>query len=113
MKTVLRLFIVIASLTAAARAQENPLSPGSASNPPPKNPLERDTPAPAPVAPAASAPIVLKMATVSDPGSGNMPSHTILAPAGWKVEGSAWWPPPALFNILPTQDIKVIAPDGR
>lgn len=57
--------------------------------------------------------IVLKPHLVKDPGSGNMDSHVLLVPAGWQVEGKAWWPPPQLFNILPSQDIKVTAPDGR
>ncbi len=57
--------------------------------------------------------VLMKLHTLNDPGSGNMPSHTILAPADWKVEGGAWWPAPQFFNILPTQDIKVTAPDGR
>ncbi|CAN5433885.1 hypothetical protein BH09PLA1_BH09PLA1_12650 [soil metagenome] len=57
--------------------------------------------------------IVMKLHTLVDKGMGNMESHTVLAPAGWTVEGGGWWPPPALFNILPSQDVKVIAPDGR
>lgn len=57
--------------------------------------------------------IVLKPHVVKDPGSGNMDSHVVLVPAGWQVEGQAWWAPPQLFNILPSQDIKVTAADGR
>ena len=51
--------------------------------------------------------------TLNDPQSGNMPSHTLLAPKGWTVEGGAWWAGPNYFNVLPSQDIKVRAPDGR
>lgn len=65
--------------------------------------------------PPATAPatVVMKRHVVRDKGMGDMESHAILAPAGWRVEGGAWWPPPALFAILPSQDVKVIAPDGR
>ncbi|MBC8107508.1 MAG: hypothetical protein H7Z14_13025 [Anaerolineae bacterium] len=65
--------------------------------------------------PAATQPsrIVMKLHTLNDPGSGNMESHTVLAPAGWTVQGGAWWPPQQCFNILPSQEIKIIAPDGR
>src|SRR5690606_34267818 len=51
--------------------------------------------------------------TLTDPGSGNMPSHTVLAPTGWTVTGGAWWPGPNFFNILPSQDVTITAPDGR
>lgn len=57
--------------------------------------------------------IVLRPHVLKDPGTGNMDSHVVLAPVGWKVEGGGWWPPPQLFKILPSQDIKVTAPDGR
>ena len=61
----------------------------------------------------ASTPLVLKLHKVRDKGSGNMESHTILAPKGWKVSGGAWWAPTALFNIHPSQDISVTSPDGH
>ena len=61
---------------------------------------------------AAGNALVLKKHTVQDPGSGNMDSHTILAPRGWKVEGSAWWAHSKYFRILPSQDIKITSPDG-
>ncbi|HEX8339340.1 MAG TPA: hypothetical protein VF624_00380 [Tepidisphaeraceae bacterium] len=57
--------------------------------------------------------VVLKLKTFNDPLSGGMPSHTVLVPDGWTAEGGAWWAGPALFKILPSQDIKLIAPDGR
>lgn len=57
--------------------------------------------------------IVMKPHTVNDPGSGSMPSHTVLVPADWTVEGAAWWAGPNLFSILPSQNIKIAAPDGR
>lgn len=56
--------------------------------------------------------VVLKPHVTKDPGSGNMDSHVVLVPAGWTVEGGAWWPPAQLFKILPSQDIKVTGPDG-
>jgi hypothetical protein len=66
-------------------------------------------------APPAQAPpaMVMKQHTFNDPGMGNMPSHTILAPKDWTATGSAWWPPQNLFRILPSQDIRITAADGR
>jgi hypothetical protein len=58
-------------------------------------------------------PIVMKRHVLVDKGMGDMKSHTILAPDGWKVEGGASWPPPDQFKVLPSQNVKVIAPDGR
>lgn len=57
--------------------------------------------------------VVLRKHTFKDPGSANMDSHTVLAPKGWKVEGGPWWTRQAYFNVLPSQDIKITAPDGR
>lgn len=65
-----------------------------------------------PAAPKPKETVVLKQATLKDPGSGGMDSHTILAPKDWKVEGGAWWPNLKFFRILPSQDITVTAPDG-
>ncbi len=57
--------------------------------------------------------ITMKQHVLSDPGMNNMKSHTVLAPADWKVEGGGWWAGPNFFKILPSQDITVTAPDGR
>lgn len=57
--------------------------------------------------------IVLKQQVLKDKGSGDMESHTVLAPVGWKVDGGAWWAGPNYFSVLPSQDIIVTAPDGR
>ncbi len=57
--------------------------------------------------------MVMKLHTVVDRGSANMKSHTVLAPDGWRVEGGAWWAAQSFFRVLPSQDIKVLAPDGR
>ncbi len=65
------------------------------------------------VAAADGGPVVLTGHTFVDPLSANMPSHTVLAPKGWAVEGGAFWAGAQLFGILPSQNIKVIAPDGR
>lgn len=68
------------------------------------------------IMPETSAPadaMVMKPQTVNDPGSGNMPSHSVLVPVGWSLEGSAWWAGPNLFAILPSQHLKIAAPDGR
>jgi hypothetical protein len=56
--------------------------------------------------------VVLEHRTLTDPGVRNMPSHTILVPKGWTVEGGAWWAAPAYFKVLPSQDITVAAPNG-
>lgn len=63
--------------------------------------------------PATAPTIVMRRHVLVDKGMGGMKSHTVLAPDGWKVEGGAWWPGPGFFKILPSQDVKVIAPDGR
>lgn len=63
---------------------------------------------------AAAAPtLVLTKQTFTDPKSGNMPSHTMFIPQGWKTEGGAFWAAPQMFRIHPSQLIKVAAPDGR
>ena len=67
----------------------------------------------APATKPAAAPIVMKQHVLLDRGMGDMKSHTILAPDGWKVEGGASWPPPDQFKVLPSQNVKVIARDGR
>lgn len=55
----------------------------------------------------------MRLHKVRDKGSGDMESHTVLAPRDWTVQGGAWWAPTQLFNILPSQDITVESPDGR
>lgn len=57
--------------------------------------------------------LVLTQRTFNDPGSANMPSHTVLAPKDWKSEGGAFWAGAKLFRIHPSQHITVTAPDGR
>ena len=57
--------------------------------------------------------VVLTKRTLNDPGMNNMPSHTVLAPKDWTVTGGGWWPGQDYFNIAPSQDITVAAPDGR
>ena len=63
-----------------------------------------------PAVPAGS--IVLDLHTLRDPGSNNMESHTLLAPAGWEVSGSAYWANSRYFNIHPSQKVKITSPDG-
>ena len=36
--------------------------------------------------------------TLTDPGMGNMPSHTVLAPKDWTVKGGGWWPGQNFFK---------------
>jgi len=62
---------------------------------------------------AASETLVLKRHTFRDPGSRNIPSHTVYAPEGWSAEGGAFWANQAFFRILPSQRVVVKAPDGR
>ncbi|MEZ6187961.1 MAG: hypothetical protein R3F62_23505 [Planctomycetota bacterium] len=58
--------------------------------------------------------VILTQHRLKDPGMGNMESHVILAPKGWTVTGGAWWAnPQRFFNVLPSHDVRVVAPDGR
>lgn len=57
--------------------------------------------------------LILTQHTFNDPGSANIPSHTVLVPKGWKADGGAFWPHPQLFRIHPTQRVTVTGPDGR
>ncbi|MEL6712731.1 MAG: hypothetical protein AAFP86_03110 [Planctomycetota bacterium] len=50
--------------------------------------------------------------TLKDASWGNQASHTLLAPAGWKVEGGAWYGPPQAFKVFASQNITLTAPDG-
>ena len=45
--------------------------------------------------------VVMKSHVLIDKGMNNMNSHTILAPADWKVEGGGWWPSPPSPPPLP------------
>lgn len=84
---LLAVTLTLALPAAVARAQENqPRQPGQ---------------------------VLLKQHVLSDKGMGGMKSHTVLAPEGWQVEGGGWWAGPNYFNVLPSQDIIVTAPDGR
>ena len=104
----------------SSRTPSSPSPPaptaGSGAKPaatPATKPGAAPSPAADPARPRPTGRVVMKLHTLTDKGSGGMQSHTVLAPAGWTVEGGAWWPAPAFFRILPSQDIKVTAPDGR
>ena len=56
--------------------------------------------------------MVFKRVTLTDPGMGNMPSHTILVPQGWRAEGGAWWPPQQFSGHMPSQEVKLVSPEG-
>ena len=56
--------------------------------------------------------VVLQQHTFNDPSMRGMPSHTMLVPKGWKVEGGAFWMNVAYYNALPSQDITVTSPRG-
>lgn len=99
--------IAFLGLAAGAVAQAgNPFESTVAA--PAQNPFEK--------APAAASPsrVVMKLHTFTDPKSGNMPSHQILVPEGWTAEGGAFWADPQhFFKWLPSQSIRLTAPDGR
>lgn len=50
--------------------------------------------------------------TLADKSWGGRPSHTILAPKGWKVEGGAWYPPVQAFQCFASHEVTITAPDG-
>ena len=54
----------------------------------------------------------LRQHTLVDKGMGNMPSHKILVPAGWKVEGGGWWAGQGYYSVLPSHDVTVTSPEG-
>ncbi len=65
-----------------------------------------------PISLARGETLVLKKQTFVDPGSGHRPSHALLVPDGWSVEGGAFWPNPAIFRNPPSRQVKVTSPDG-
>lgn len=88
----------------APAAGRNPFDP----TPGPQQPQQRQQPQ------QQQQRVILRVAQMVDPGMGNMPSHTILVPDGWKLTGGAWWPTKQeLYGIPPSQLITVAAPDGR
>lgn len=56
--------------------------------------------------------VKLRQHTFKDKAMSGMASHTILVPNGWKAEGGAFWAPRQWFKVMPSQDIRVIGPDG-
>lgn len=108
----------------SASAQDNPFdtqgqpsaqnpfdNQGASSNP---NPFDTQTSPAASVTPASDGQeLIVELHTFKDPGSGNMDSHTALAPVGWNVTGQTVWPSPQVFRGLPSPNISMIAPDGR
>lgn len=66
-------------------------------------------PAPSPSSPGT---LRLRQHTLVDKGMRNMPSHKILVPAGWKVEGGAWWAGNNFFSVLPSHEVTVTSPEG-
>lgn len=57
-------------------------------------------------------PLRLQLHRLPDKKQGGMISHTVLVPSGWKVKGGAWWASVNYFNVLPSQEITVTAPNG-
>lgn len=56
--------------------------------------------------------IRLKVHTFNDPKFRGQPSHQMLVPTGWKVEGGAFWAPPNLYKVMPDAEIKLTSPEG-
>ncbi len=56
--------------------------------------------------------IKLHRKAVVDPAKGNLQSHTIYVPEGWKMDGVTRWPHPRFFRMLPSPQISVSSPDG-
>lgn len=79
---------------------QNPFdNQGASGNP---NPFDTQTSPAAGVAPSSdSQELIVELHTFKDPGSGNMDSHTALAPVGWNVTGQTVWPSPQVFRGCP------------
>ena len=101
--------------------QDEPAAPPPPPPPPPP-PGGGDAPPPPPPPPAAEEqpqasagprePVVLRQHTFAD--DADVPSHTMLVPKGWSVEGGAFWADPrAFYKVLPSFNGKVTAPDGQ
>ena len=56
--------------------------------------------------------MVFKRVTLTDPNMNSMPSHTILVPDGWSVEGGAWWPGQGFSGHMPSHEVKLVSPEG-
>ena len=56
--------------------------------------------------------LLLRRHTFNDPAVGNMPSHTVLVPAGWQAEGGAYRLGRQFFNVLPSHNVTVKSPEG-
>lgn len=50
--------------------------------------------------------------TLVDKGWGNRPSHTVLAPKGWKVEGGAFYPPTQAYRCFASHEVTITSPSG-
>lgn len=84
-------------------------------DPPARGPAGGPAKAAKPATPANSATpatVKLRRTTLTDTGVGNMPSHTVLVPEGWKVEGGAWWAGQAMHGLMPSHDVSVTSPEG-
>ncbi|MEM1208076.1 MAG: tetratricopeptide repeat protein [Planctomycetota bacterium] len=62
---------------------------------------------------AAAGQMLFQQTTLSDAKWRNNPSHTLLVPDGWRVEGGAFWFPPQLYATMPSVDLKVTGPKGQ
>jgi len=50
--------------------------------------------------------------TLEDSSWGGRPSHTILAPEGWTVEGGAFYPPVQAFQCFASHEVTLTSPTG-
>lgn len=80
---------------------------------PPPVPGASPPPSPGANPQATTGTIRLRKHTFNDAKfQGGQPSHTMLVPAGWKVEGGAFWGPDALFKMMPSEQITLTSPEG-
>lgn len=56
--------------------------------------------------------VELRMREVLDAAAGGLASHRVLVPEGWAIEGGAWWAPPHLPAVPPSQSLRVSGPRG-
>ncbi|MEM0915102.1 MAG: tetratricopeptide repeat protein [Planctomycetota bacterium] len=101
---------------------DQPANPGGdgADEPQSRGPAPGRTPSPADPAVATANPsasstdqMLFQQTTLNDAKWRGNPSHTLLVPEGWRVEGGAFWFPPQLYATMPSQDLKVIGPQGQ
>lgn len=109
---------LIARFQGMREAQQREREQGEA-DPAPREPAPGN---PAAASPASDRPaangerpeqMVFQQVTLNDAKWRGNPSHTVLVPEGWQVEGGAFWYPPQLYATMPSIDLKVTGPAGQ